>query len=60
MSTEASLQMDNEPDNPTTAATVMVSLFQRNLIGFRAERTINWARRRDSAAFWLDNVSWGS
>lgn len=60
MSTEASLQMDNTPDNPTTASTVMVSLFQRNLIGFRAERTINWARRRNSAAFWLDNVQWGS
>lgn len=60
MSTEASLQMDSTPDNPTTAATVMVSLWQRNLVGFRAERTINWARRRASAAFWLDNVAWGS
>jgi len=60
MSTEASLQMDNAPDNPTTAATVMVSLWQRNLVGFRAERTINWARRRASAVAWLDNVNWGA
>lgn len=60
MSTEASLQMDSEPDNPTTASTVMVSLWQRNLVGFRAERTINWARRRNSAVAWLDNVAWGS
>lgn len=59
MSTEASLQMDNEPDNPTTASTVMVSLWQRNLVGFRCERTINWARRRDSAAAYLSGVSWG-
>jgi HK97 family phage major capsid protein/HK97 family phage prohead protease len=60
MSTEASLQMDSAPDNPTTASTVMVSLWQRNLVGFRAERTINWARRRPSAVAWLDNVSWGA
>ncbi|MNJ48821.1 Phage capsid family protein [compost metagenome] len=60
MSTEASLQMDNAPDNPTTASTVLVSLWQRNLVGFRAERTINWARRRDSAVAWLDNVNWGA
>lgn len=60
MSTEASLQMDNAPDNPTTASTVLVSLWQRNLVGFRAERTINWARRRASAVAWLDNVNWGA
>lgn len=60
MSTEASLQMDNEPDNPSTAATVMVSLWQRNLVGFRAERTINWARRRTSAVSYLTGVSWGA
>lgn len=60
MSTEASLQMDNAPDNPSTAATVMVSLWQRNLVGFRAERTINWARRRASAVEYLTGVSWGS
>lgn len=60
MSTEASLQMDNAPDNPTTASTVMVSLWQRNLVGFRAERTISWARRRDSAVSWIDSVNWGA
>ncbi|MNF22271.1 Phage capsid family protein [compost metagenome] len=60
MSTEASLQMDNEPDNPSTASTVMVSLWQRNLVGFRAERTINFARRRTSAVSYLTGVSWGA
>lgn len=59
MSTEASLQMDNAPDNPTTATTVLVSLWQRNLVGFRAERTINWARRRPSAVAYLSGVAWG-
>ncbi len=59
MSTEASLQMDSAPDNPTTATTVLVSLWQRNLVGFRAERTINWARRRPSAVAYLSGVAWG-
>lgn len=60
MSTEASLQMDNAPDNPSTASTVLVSLWQRNLVGFRAERTINWARRRASAVAYLTGVNWGA
>lgn len=60
MSTEASLQMDNAPDNPTTAGTVLVSLWQRNLVGFRAERAINWARRRASAVAYLTGVNWGA
>lgn len=60
MSTEASLQMDSAPDNPTTATTVLVSLWQRNLVGFRAERSINWARRRPSAVAYLTGVNWGA
>lgn len=60
MSTEASLQMNDAPDNPTTATTVLVSLWQRNLVGFRAERSINWARRRPSAVAYLTGVAWGS
>lgn len=60
MSTEASLQMDNAPDNPSTDETVLVSLWQRNLVGFRAERAINWARRRDSAVAYLTGVEWGA
>jgi HK97 family phage major capsid protein len=60
MSTEASLQMDSAPDNPTTATTVMVSLWQRNLVGFRAERAVNWARRRPSAVAYLTGVSWSA
>ena len=60
ISREASLQMDSAPDNPTTAATVLVSLWQRNLVGFRAERTINWAARRTSAVSYLTGVNWGS
>lgn len=60
MSTEASLQMNDTPDNPTTATTVLVSLWQRNLVGFRAERAISWARRRASAVAYLTGVNWGA
>lgn len=60
LSREASVQMDNAPDNPSTATTVLVSLWQRNLVGFRAERTLNWARRRAAAVAYLTDVSWGA
>lgn len=60
MSDQASVQMDDEPANPTVAATVMVSLWQRNLVGFRAERTINWAKRRPSAVAVLGEVNWNA
>lgn len=59
MSREASLQMDNAPANPGDATTVLVSLWQRNLVGFLAERTINWAKRRPEAAQLLSGVNWG-
>lgn len=59
VSREASLQMDDSPDNPSTASSVMVSLWQRNMVGFLAERTINWARRRDSSVQLLSGVNWG-
>ena len=42
ISSEASLQMNDAPDAPVTASTVLVSLFQQNLRGFRVERFVNW------------------
>lgn len=59
VSREASLQMDDAPDNPSTGSTVLVSLWQRNMVGFLAERTINWARRRASSVQVLSGVNWG-
>jgi HK97 family phage major capsid protein/HK97 family phage prohead protease len=49
VSREASLQMNTTPDDPASASTVMISLWQNNLVGLRAERFINWKRRRDAA-----------
>lgn len=46
MSNEASVQMN---DAPSAGAQSLVSLWQNNLIGLRAERYINWAPRRTSS-----------
>lgn len=61
MSQEASLQMLDNPTNHsgTGTATSLVSMFQTNSVAFRAERTINWAKRRTSAVAALSGVNWG-
>lgn len=62
MSREASLEMATDPtmtaDSPTEQTTV--SLWQTNAVGFRAERTINWARRRSSAVALLSGANWSA
>ena len=45
-STEASLQMDSAP---TTPPTPLVSLWQQNMLGIKAEEYNYWLRRRDAA-----------
>lgn len=65
MSTEASLQMDDEPTNASAPSgavtpTTLVSLWQTNSVGFLAERTISWARRRDSSVAYLTGVAWSA
>lgn len=61
-SQEASLQMlDNPTNNSATATdTSLVSMFQTNSTAFRAERYINWARRRQSGVAYLTGVNWGA
>lgn len=61
-SREASLQMlDNPTNNSATATpTTMVSMWQTNSIALRAERFINWAKRRTEAVVYMDDVNWGS
>lgn len=48
-STEASLQMNTAPDDPMTSSTIMVSMFQQGMVAIRAERMINWTKRRSAA-----------
>jgi HK97 family phage major capsid protein len=62
VSREASLQMDDAPptQNALTGTGIsLVSLWQTNSVGFRAERIINWALRRESAVAVLEGVAWG-
>lgn len=67
-SREASLQMLDNPTNatadtaspPAPIATSLVSLWQTNSIGLKAERFINWQRRRDEAVQYLEDVAWAA
>ena len=59
-SREASLQMDSAPMSPADATTVMVSLWQLNLVGLRAERFINWKKRNAAAVGMLNGVYTGA
>jgi hypothetical protein len=52
--------MDSAPDAAPSATTVMVSLWQMNMIGIRAERYINWAKRRAGAVQYIDSARYGA
>jgi HK97 family phage major capsid protein len=60
-SREASLQMLDNPTNASSdgTATTMVSMFQTNSVALRAERRINWAKRRAAAVAYITDVDWG-
>ncbi|MDF7648091.1 phage major capsid protein [Erwiniaceae bacterium L1_54_3] len=62
MSREASLEMESEPtgDSITPTPTEMVSMFQTNSVAIRAERWINWKRRRTAAVAVITGVNYGT
>lgn len=53
VSREAAVQMDSAPTDTVDATTVYLSLWQRNLIGLKAERMITWIRARTAAVTYL-------
>lgn len=55
-SREASVQMNTTPDNPATASTVLISLWQNNLVGIKVERFINWLKRRSAASVVIEGA----
>jgi HK97 family phage major capsid protein/HK97 family phage prohead protease len=57
-SNQASIQMETTPDSPPTAATTLVSLWQMNFVGLRAERWINWLKRRATAVAYISNANY--
>lgn len=62
MSREASLEMESDPtgDSITPAGTELVSMFQTNSVAIRAERWINWKRRRTAAVAVISGVNYGA
>lgn len=60
-SREASLEMTNTPTHNSTTPTAaqLVSMFQTNSVAIRAERWINWGKRRPQAVAYLTGVTWG-
>jgi hypothetical protein len=69
LSREASLEMadssltnavTNNASPPISVETTLVSMFQTNSVAIRAERFINWRRRRTAAVAYLTSVGWGN
>ncbi|VFS19486.1 peptidase U35, phage prohead HK97 [Enterobacter cancerogenus] len=62
MSREASLEMQSEPtgDSTTPTPVELVSMFQTNSVAIRAERWINWKRRRTAAVAVISGVNYGA
>lgn len=54
-STEASIQMS---DAPSAGAQSLVSLWQNNMVGIRAERFVNYKRRRDGGVALIAEVAY--
>jgi HK97 family phage prohead protease len=60
-SMEASIEMSDTPtaDSGAPTSSQAVSMFQTNSVAIRAERTINWMRRRTQSVAYLTGVDWG-
>jgi HK97 family phage major capsid protein/HK97 family phage prohead protease len=58
VSREASLQMDSAPASPADATTVLVSLWQHNMVGLRVERYATWARARMSSVSYITGAAY--
>jgi len=60
-SNEASLEMSDAPTGSsiTPTATQLVSMYQTNSVAIRAERVINWLRRRTQSVAYLTSADWG-
>lgn len=59
-SREASLQMEDSPSNNSGTGTgaQLVSMFQTNSVAIRAERFINWRKRRPEAVAYVSGVNY--
>lgn len=55
-SNQASIQLDTAPDSPPGAATAYISMWQMNMTGLRAERWINWLKRRTGVVQYITSA----
>jgi HK97 family phage major capsid protein/HK97 family phage prohead protease len=60
ISTEASIQADSAPDSPMTASSVLVSLWQNNLVGIRCERYVNWTKARSDSVVYISGANYST
>lgn len=60
VSREASLQMNDSPDSPETASTVLVSLWQRNMVALKAERYITWQKKHTTAVGYISYAKYAA
>lgn len=58
ISTEASIQTSDAPDDPVAATTTFVSLWQNNLVGIRCERFITWVKARPGAVAYIAGANY--
>jgi hypothetical protein len=56
VSTEASIQGDTAPATPPTG---VLSLWQQNMVGIRAERYITWQRSIDAGVYYITAATYG-
>jgi HK97 family phage major capsid protein len=59
MSREASLELNDSPTQSGTTGVSLVSMWQDNLVAFRAERYITWGLRRSGVVSAIQSVNWG-
>jgi HK97 family phage major capsid protein len=55
-SENALLEMQTSPDSPRTGSTLLVSLWQQNLVGVLVRRYVRWLRRHDGCCAVLTGV----
>ncbi|MHC9284033.1 phage major capsid protein [Pseudomonas aeruginosa] len=59
VSREATVFLDDAAATATPTAAQLVSLWQTNQLGIRAERYVRWQKRRPQAVAYLSGVNWG-
>ena len=57
-SNQASIQMESTPDSPPTGSTLFQSLWQANMTALRAERYINWKKRRSTSVGYIQSAKY--